>query len=96
MDVLNAIMDANEAAELWGLKPTYIKDLCALGKVQARKIGGSWIIVKDQPNPAQPANKHNWRSQRKIFQQWQEEITQSQNKCTSALNSAKQRHENHE
>jgi len=46
-------MGVNEAALLWSLKPGYIKNLCASGKVQARKIDNRWIILKDQPNPSQ-------------------------------------------
>lgn len=48
---LNQIMGADEASNLWGLSPSYIKDLCAKGKVKARKIGKTWIINKNQPNP---------------------------------------------
>jgi excisionase family DNA binding protein len=50
--VLNKIMGVDEAAELWGLSSGYIKNLCAEGKIQARKIGKTWIIDKSQPNPA--------------------------------------------
>jgi len=44
-------MGVNEASEFWGLKPGYIKNLCASGKVLAVKIDNRWIIDKDQPNP---------------------------------------------
>lgn len=53
MSVLDHIMGVNEASELWGLKPGTIKNLCAVGKVDARKIDNRWIIDKDQPNPSQ-------------------------------------------
>ena len=51
MSVLDRIMGVNEASEFWGLKPGYIKNLCASGKVLAVKIDNRWIIDKDQPNP---------------------------------------------
>lgn len=52
MSNLDSIMGVNEAAELWSLKPGYIKNLCASGKVLAVKIDNRWIIDKDQVNPA--------------------------------------------
>ena len=47
------IMDVNEAAELWGLNPDYVKRLCQQGKLKARKMGQTWILDKHQPNPKQ-------------------------------------------
>lgn len=52
--VLDKVMGVNEAALLWDLKPGTIKNLCAAGKVSARKIDNRWILVKNQPNPARP------------------------------------------
>lgn len=51
-NVLDKIMGAEEASQLWNLSPSYIKDLCAKGKIQCRKIGKTWVIDKDQPNPS--------------------------------------------
>lgn len=51
MNVLDQIMGVVEAAELWGLSPDRVKGLCQNGEVQAKKIGNSWVLVKDQPNP---------------------------------------------
>ena len=53
MDALNKIMGAAEAAKLWGLSPGHIKNLAANGKIQAVKIGPTWVISKEQPNPKQ-------------------------------------------
>lgn len=55
MGVLDQIMDVEEAARLWGTTPQYVKKLCGQGKCQARKVGGAWILVKDQPNPLKRA-----------------------------------------
>ena len=44
-------MGVEEAAERWQLSSGYIKNLCASNKVIARKIGKTWIILKNQPNP---------------------------------------------
>lgn len=52
MSVLDQIMGVNEAAAHWGLSPGTIKNLCAAGKVFARKIDNRWIIDKNQPNPS--------------------------------------------
>lgn len=52
MNVLDQIMGVNEASQLWDLAPGYIKNLCASGKLKARKIDNRWIIDKNQPNPS--------------------------------------------
>jgi hypothetical protein len=49
--LLNQIIGVDEAAELWGLSPGYIKNLCAGGKVNAKKIGKTWVIDRNQVNP---------------------------------------------
>ena len=45
------VMGVNEAGKVWGLQPMYVKNLCAEGKVQAIKIGKTWIIDRNQTNP---------------------------------------------
>lgn len=50
-NVLNNIIGVNEAAELWNLSPGTIKNYCASGRIKAKKIGQTWVIDKDQPNP---------------------------------------------
>jgi len=62
MNVLDQIMDVSEASQLWNLKPGYIKNLCAEGKINARKVGRDWIIDKNQQSPAQPDHPNNWRA----------------------------------
>jgi excisionase family DNA binding protein len=44
-------MGVEEASQLWGLSPGYIKNLCAEGKIEAKKIGKTWVIDKTQRNP---------------------------------------------
>lgn len=51
MKNLDQIMGVDEASDLWNLSPGYIKNICAEGKVQAKKIGNTWILEKNQPNP---------------------------------------------
>jgi hypothetical protein len=46
-------MGVDEASELWSLSPGYIKNLCAEEKLEARKIGKTWILSKNQENPKQ-------------------------------------------
>lgn len=55
---INNVMGVEEAAELWNLAPGTIKNYCAEGKVIARKIGKTWIIDKNQPNPSQGGEAH--------------------------------------
>lgn len=51
MKLLEEIMGVKEASELWGLSPDHIKRLCRDGKLIARNIGNTWIILKEQQNP---------------------------------------------
>lgn len=48
---LDNMIGVEDAAKLWGLSPKYIKNLCAEGKVKAKKIGNVWVIDKTQENP---------------------------------------------
>lgn len=50
------IMGVKEAGEMWGLDPGTIKNMCAAGKVKSKKIGNTWVIDKNQPNPSQSKN----------------------------------------
>lgn len=50
-NALANVIGVEEASELWGLSPGYIKNLCADGKIKAKKIGKTWVIEKNQPNP---------------------------------------------
>lgn len=59
MNVLESIMGVEEASELWNLSPGYIKNICASGKVNAKKIGKTWVIDKNQPNPNQKGVDEN-------------------------------------
>lgn len=49
---LELIMGVQEAATLWGLSDDRIKTLCSQKKIISRKIGKTWIVLIDQPNPA--------------------------------------------
>jgi excisionase family DNA binding protein len=44
--MLNNIIGVNEAAEILGLSPGTIKNMCATGKIVSKKIGNTWIINK--------------------------------------------------
>lgn len=45
------IIGVEEAAKITGLSPGYIKNLCAAGKIKAKKIGNVWVIDKGQDIP---------------------------------------------
>lgn len=51
LNTLDNVMGVEDASDLWGLKPGTIKNYCADGIVQAKKIGKTWVIDKNQPNP---------------------------------------------
>lgn len=51
-DPLNSVIGVDEASELWNLSAGYIKNLCAEGKIKAKKIGKTWIIDVNHPNPS--------------------------------------------
>lgn len=50
---LDNMIGVEEAAELLGFKPGTIKNMCANGKIKAKKIGNTWVIDKTQINPNQ-------------------------------------------
>lgn len=54
--MLDNIIGVEEAADLWGLSPGYVKNLCAHGKIHAKKIGKTWVIDKAQENPSHRKN----------------------------------------
>lgn len=49
--MLENIIGVDEASKIWDLSPGYIKNLCAEGKIKAKKIGNTWVIDKTQENP---------------------------------------------
>lgn len=55
-DELSDVIGVEEAAELWGLSPGYIKNLCAMEKIKAKKIGKTWVILKSQERPNKRGN----------------------------------------
>lgn len=50
-NILDQIMGVQEAGELWGISHHHVKRLCRDGDVVAKRIGNSWVIDKNQPNP---------------------------------------------
>lgn len=60
MNPLDSIMGTEEASERWGLSQDHIKRLCKRGKVKAKLIGKTWILIKDQPNPKQGVSDMNY------------------------------------
>lgn len=49
--IFGKLMGIKEASEMWGLSQAQLKQICAKRLVICRKIGNSWVILKDQPNP---------------------------------------------
>lgn len=53
MNPLGRVMGTEEAAERWGLSQDHIKRLCRNGKVKCIRIGKTWVLDRNQPNPKQ-------------------------------------------
>lgn len=51
LETLDKIISVEDAAMIWGLAPGYVKNLCAKDKIACKKIGKTWVVFKDQPNP---------------------------------------------
>ncbi|MBP1970993.1 excisionase family DNA binding protein [Virgibacillus natechei] len=47
---LEDIIGVEEAARILGLSPGTIKNYCASGKIEAKKIGKTWVIDKNKLN----------------------------------------------
>lgn len=48
---LDHIMTVEEAAKAWNVSPAKVKQLCMYGQAKAVKLGGTWVLDKDQPIP---------------------------------------------
>ncbi|MDR4163792.1 helix-turn-helix domain-containing protein [Bacillus paranthracis] len=45
-ETLNNVIGVNEAASILNVSPGHVKNLCAQGKIVAKKIGKTWVIDK--------------------------------------------------
>lgn len=56
---LNHIMDIEAASKKWNLSNSTIKNMCIHGNIQIKciKLGGVWILDKNQPRPILPSEK---------------------------------------
>ncbi|MFA2694483.1 helix-turn-helix domain-containing protein [Bacillus mycoides] len=41
---LQNVIGVNDAASILNVSPGYVKNLCAQGKIVAKKIGKTWVI----------------------------------------------------
>lgn len=58
LEILENVIGVNEASEIWGLGVDRIKSLAQDGKIEAKKIGKTWVIEKYQKNPRTYSRKH--------------------------------------
>lgn len=58
-NILDYVIDIKEAAELWGLSTSRIRQLAIEGKIKAKKIGKEWAIDVTQDNPKTYRTKRN-------------------------------------
>ncbi|MGH1047674.1 helix-turn-helix domain-containing protein [Bacillus mycoides] len=42
--LLHNVIGVNEAASILNISPGHVKNLCAQGKIVAKKIGKTWVI----------------------------------------------------
>jgi excisionase family DNA binding protein len=45
---LHNVIDVHEAATILNVSPGHVKNLCAQGKIVAKKIGNTWVIDKSK------------------------------------------------
>ncbi|PFK62346.1 DNA-binding protein [Bacillus thuringiensis] len=45
---LSNVLSVHEAASILNVSPGHIKNLCAQGKIVAKKIGNTWVIDKSR------------------------------------------------
>jgi excisionase family DNA binding protein len=45
--MLNNIIGVEEAARILGLSPGTVKNMCAEGKLECKKIGKTWVLDKN-------------------------------------------------
>lgn len=50
--MLENMIGVEEAANILGLSPGTVKNMCAAGKLPAKKIGKTWIIDKTLLKPS--------------------------------------------
>lgn len=48
---LENIADIKQMSEIWGLSESRIKTMCQNGELKAKKLGTTWVVAKNQPNP---------------------------------------------
>ncbi|PRT08730.1 DNA-binding protein [Bacillus thuringiensis] len=46
--VLDNVIGVNDAHLISGLSPGHIKNLCAAGAIESKKIGGTWVINRER------------------------------------------------
>lgn len=49
-NALDSVIGVDEAADILGLSPGTVKNYCATGKIEAKKIGKTWVIDKNKLN----------------------------------------------
>jgi hypothetical protein len=45
--MLNNIIGVEEAARILALSPGTVKNMCAVGKLECKKIGKTWVLDKN-------------------------------------------------
>lgn len=57
MKELNNLIGVEEAGEILGFTAGHVKNLCAAGKLPAKKIGNTWVILKDKLEPKEKSGE---------------------------------------
>ncbi|WP_142300879.1 helix-turn-helix domain-containing protein [Shouchella clausii] len=55
--LFDRFVSAEQAAKVWGVSAGHVKNLCRDGKIAAKKIGKTWVIDINQPNPSKNKNE---------------------------------------
>ncbi|RXT08858.1 hypothetical protein [Ammoniphilus sp. CFH 90114] len=50
-EILDQLMSIEEASQLWNLEKSFIRQLCMDGRVIARRIDNTWVLLRNQDTP---------------------------------------------
>ena len=74
MSILDKITTADELAKEWNVTPQNVRIWCEEGRLEAKRLGREWAILKGQPQPTKIRPKIKLKGVKKAvgeFNNWQ-------------------------
>lgn len=67
--MIDGYISIKDVAEMWGLTPRSVRNMCATGKIQgAEKVGRDWLVPADTVRPVDKrvtsGDYKNWRNKK--------------------------------